>query len=233
MVKQGLLCEARIDESVRRILAVKFDLGLFDQPYVDEMVAQQIVAAPEFVAEGHRAQARSITVLKNDGVLPLRAGTRVYLDGLDEATAHEYGAEVVSDPSVADIAILRIAAAYEPRNTYFLEATTHQGSLDYPQDVVEQVASLAHAVPVLLDVYLDRAAILTPLEPYAAGIVANYGASHRALLDALFNRVTPEGRLPIELPSSMDEVRASHPDVGSDTANPLFPVGTGLKYLDA
>lgn len=233
LVEQGVLSESRIDESVRRILAVKFDLGLFDQPYVDEVAAEQIVAAAEFVAEGHRAQARSITVLKNDGVLPLRPGTKVYLDGLDEATAHEYGAQLATDPSDADIAILRIAAAYEPRNNYFLEATTHQGSLDYPQDIVEHVASLARTVPVLLDVYLDRAAILTPLEPYAAGIVANYGASHRALLDALFNRVTPEGRLPIELPSSMDEVRASHPDVGSDTANPLFPVGTGLKYLDA
>ena len=76
LVEQGVLSESRIDESVRRILAVKFDLGLFDQPYVDEVAAEQIVAAPEFVAEGHRAQARSITVLKNDDVLPLRPGTK-------------------------------------------------------------------------------------------------------------------------------------------------------------
>jgi beta-glucosidase len=157
----------------------------------------------------------------------------VYLDGLDEATARDYDVELAAHPSDADIAILRIAAAYEPRNEYFLDATTHQGSLDYPPDVVEHVASVARAVPVLLDVYLDRAAILTPLEPYASAIVANYGASDRALLDALFGRIAPEGRLPVELPSSMDEVRASHPDVGSDTASPLFPVGTGLTYEDA
>lgn len=233
LVKQGALTESRIDESVRRILAVKFDLGLFDHPYIDEEAAAETVAAPEFLAEGHRAQARSITVLKNANILPLQPGTKLYLDGLDESTAREYEAELAVDPAEADVAILRISAAFEPRNTYFLEATTHQGSLDYSPEFVDRVAALAGTVPVVLDVHLDRAAILTPLEPHATAIVANFGASQRALLDALFGRIEPEGRLPIELPRSMDEVRVSHPDVGSDTANPLFPVGTGLRYLDS
>lgn len=232
LVEQGALSESRIDESVRRILAVKFDLGLFDQPFVDEVAAARIVAAPEYVTEGHRAQARSITVLKNASLLPLRPGTKLYLEGLDELTAKEYDAELAIDPAEADVAILRISAAFEPRNTYFLEATTHQGSLDYSQDVVDRVASLARTLPVILDVHLDRAAILTPLEPHATAIVANFGASQRALLDALFGVIAPEGRLPIELPSSMGEVRVSRPDVGSDTKNPLFRVGTGLRYQE-
>lgn len=228
LVAEGTLTEARIDDSVRRILTVKFDLGLFDDPFVDADAAERIVAAPEFVLEGHQAQARAITVLKNESLLPLQPGIKLHLDGLDDSTAREYGVEAVTDAAEADVAILQISAAYEPRNTYFLEATTHQGSLDYSDEDIARIASIASTTPVILDVYLDRAAILTPLEPHADAIVVDYGASTRALLDALFGRISPEGRLPVELPSSMEEVNSSFPDVGSDTANPLFPVGHGL-----
>ena len=55
--EQGRLGMDRIDESVARILLVKFQLGLFDDPYVDEGAAERIVGAPEFRAAGHRAQA--------------------------------------------------------------------------------------------------------------------------------------------------------------------------------
>jgi hypothetical protein len=54
------------------------------------------------------------------------------------------------------------------------------------------------------------------------------GASYAALLGALTGRIAPRGRLPFELPRSMDAVRASRPDVPSDTEDPLYPVGAGL-----
>ncbi|WP_260146941.1 glycoside hydrolase family 3 C-terminal domain-containing protein [Streptomyces sp. CEV 2-1] len=44
----------------------------------------------------------------------------------------------------------------------------------------------------------------------------------------VFGRTRPEGRLPFELPRSMEAVRASRPDVPDDTENPLFPHGAGL-----
>ncbi|PPF43336.1 beta-glucosidase [Pseudoclavibacter sp. AY1F1] len=230
LVQDGRLSEDRIDVSARRVLKVKFELGLFDQAHVDLDEAIATVASPAFLAEGQRAQARSITVLKNQGPLPLAQGSKVYLEGLDAEAASAYGLEVADGPEAADVAILRIGAAFEPRNEYFLEAGTHQGSLDYPQEMIDRVTELAASTPVVLDVYLDRAAILTPLEPHATAIVGNYGASHTALLDALTGRITPEGRLPMELPSSMGEVLKSSPDVPSDTENPLYPVGFGLSY---
>ena len=58
----------------------------------------------------------------------------------------------------------------------------------------------------------------------------NFGASDAALFDALTGRIAPRGRLPLELPRSMDAVRHSRPDVPSDTRDPLFPVGAGLDY---
>ena len=65
-VKEGKITEARIDSSVRRLLRQKFELGLFDNPYVDETKASQIVGKPEFVKAGEESQRKAITLLKND-----------------------------------------------------------------------------------------------------------------------------------------------------------------------
>jgi beta-glucosidase len=204
LLDQGRVRIDRIDESVRRILLVKFRLGLFDDPYVDEDAAEQVVGAPEFREAGHRAQAEAVTVLKNDGVLPLPP------DG------------------ASDVAVVRLAAPFEPRNHYFLEAMTHQGSLEFPPDVVDRVAALAARGPVVLVVHLDRPAILTPFDPLVRGLAVEFGASDAALFDALTGRIPPRGRLPVELPRSVAAVLASRPDVASDTADPLYPVGAGL-----
>ncbi|MEU7914508.1 glycoside hydrolase family 3 N-terminal domain-containing protein [Microbispora bryophytorum] len=73
----GEVGEAELDEAVARVLRHKFELGLFENPYVDEAAAGVVVNA-----EGHREVAleiarRSLVLLKNDGMLPLRpdAGT--------------------------------------------------------------------------------------------------------------------------------------------------------------
>src|SRR3954447_2785326 len=227
LLRQGRLTEQRLDESVRRLLLVKFQLGLFDDPYVDEDAAGQVVGAAEFRAAGHRAQAEAVTVLRNDGVLPLAAGRRVYLEGVDPAAAAALGT-VVGDPADADVAVVRLAAPYEARDAYFLEAMTHQGSLDFPAEVVDRITALAAQVPVVLDVHLDRPAVLTPFDGVVQAMVVDFGASDAALLDALTGRVPPRGRLPVELPRSMEAVRASRPDVPSDTVAPLYPHGWGL-----
>ncbi|MDT3446833.1 glycoside hydrolase family 3 C-terminal domain-containing protein [Pseudofrankia sp. BMG5.37] len=137
---------------------------------------------------------------------------------------------VVDNPMEADLAIVRLRAPYEPRDRYFLEAMTHQGSLDFPADIAERIAKLATQVPVALDVYLDRPAILTQLDAVVAALTVSFGASDAALLDALSGRTEPRGRLPFELPRSMDAVRASRPDVPSDTEGPLYPHRAGLCY---
>jgi beta-glucosidase len=61
-------------------------------------------------------------------------------------------------------------------------------------------------------------------------LLADFGASDRAVLDVIFGKVKPEGKLPFELPSSMDAVRAQRTDVPRDSENPLYPFGFGLSY---
>ena len=80
-VKQGLVSEARIDESIRRLLNEKFALGLFENPYVDAAKAAQIVGSAAFQQRADLAQQKSIALLKNDDKrLPLKPKTKVYFE---------------------------------------------------------------------------------------------------------------------------------------------------------
>jgi len=71
LVKKGELSEEVVNESVRRILRVKFWLGLFDEPYVDPEYAQKICHCEEHRRLALKAAQRSIILLKNDEILPL------------------------------------------------------------------------------------------------------------------------------------------------------------------
>lgn len=233
LVRSGRVSEERVDASARRILLVKFRLGLFDDPYVDPDEAERVVGNLGFRARGERAQARSLTLLVNredasgTPTLPLRPVERVYVEGFRPEDVAELG-ELVADPAEADLALVRLGAPFDPRDDLFLEAWFHQGSLEFPPGRVYRMRRIAEQCPLVIVANLDRAAVLTPFAEFAAAIAADFGSSGAALLDALTGRVAPEGRLPIELPRSMDAVRASREDVPSDTEDPLFPVHFGL-----
>ena len=236
LVRSGRVAEERIDASAHRILRVKFQLGLFDNPFVDPDDAERIVGNAEFRAEGERAQARSLTVVINrapaedaDPMLPLTevAGRRLYVEGFRAEDVAELG-EVVADPADADLALVRLGAPFEPRDDLFLEAWFHQGSLEFPPGRVYRMRRIAEQCPLVLVVNLDRPGILTPFAEFASAVVVDFGSSAHAVLDVLTGRIPPEGRLPIELPRSMDAVRSSREDVPSDTGDPLFPVHFGL-----
>ena len=73
-VGKGVVEEERLDASVRRVLEAKLRLGLFDEPYVDEDRARQVLADPEHRAVACTAAERSAVLLRNEGdLLPLDA----------------------------------------------------------------------------------------------------------------------------------------------------------------
>lgn len=71
LVREGRIPEKRIDASVRRILDIKFRLGLFEKPYADEVQSMQVRLCPEHRATALEAARNAIVLLKNDGLLPL------------------------------------------------------------------------------------------------------------------------------------------------------------------
>lgn len=72
LVQDGALSSDQIDEMVRPILAAKIRMGLFEQPYVDESLLEQVVALPEHRQTARWSAQRSMVLLKNEGgLLPL------------------------------------------------------------------------------------------------------------------------------------------------------------------
>jgi beta-glucosidase len=231
LVEQGRISQERIDLSVRRLLREKFILGLFDNPYVDPDHAAVTVGKAEFVTAGEDAQRRAYTLLTNrDQILPLDGPCRLYVEGVSAEVASQYG-EVVGDPADADVALLRLKAPYEPRPGGF-EAMFHAGSLEFPAAERDHHAAVCSAVPTIVDVYLDRPAVLAHLADEAAALLGSYGSSDKAFLDLVFGAAQPEGSLPFDLPRSMAAVEASRSDVPFDTADPIFRFGHWMRYRD-
>jgi beta-glucosidase len=77
LIKERKLSQQTIDEAVRRILRIKFRLGLFDRPYVDEALERTAIFNSASVAAAREIAARSMVLLKNDhDVLPLDKNVR-------------------------------------------------------------------------------------------------------------------------------------------------------------
>lgn len=102
LVTSGRVTQARIDESVRRLLREQFVLGLFENPYVDAERAATTVGKPEFAARAAAAQRRSVVLLQNDAAtLPLAPATaaapvRVYTMGMNRADVEAAGYQVTT-----------------------------------------------------------------------------------------------------------------------------------------
>ena len=232
LVKEGKITMKRIDESVRRLLRQKFELGLFDDPYIDDAAADKIVGNPAFRKAGEESQRRSMTLLKNDKkTLPLEQGKlKIYVKNLDPVVAAKYGT-VVDKPELADIAILRLNAPWYPVETPILMGKMfHHGDLDFKGSQKDSILQLLNTVPTIVDIYLDRPAVIPEISARARGLFADFGASDEAVLDVIFGKYKPGGHLPIEMPSSMEAVRNQKEDLPYDSKDPLYKFGFGLSY---
>ncbi|MBI5563644.1 MAG: glycoside hydrolase family 3 C-terminal domain-containing protein, partial [Chloroflexi bacterium] len=234
LVKTGKLSEARVDQSVRRLLRLKFALGLFDNPFVDEAQLSQVFGNPDSVTLGLSSQQRAMTLLKNEaGVLPLHGQPKLFVKNLDPVVVGRY-AQVVDTSEQADFAILRLETPWVPIETQNLFARGfHHGDLDFKGEAKAEILALLRAVPTIVVINLDRPAVIPEIAVAARALFGEYGASDEAVLNVIFGRAKPAGKLPFELPSSMEAVRRQKADVPYDSEHPLFAFGYGLRYENA
>ena len=230
LLRTGQVTETRIDESVHRLLREKFVLGLFDDPFLDLDHAVDTIGRADFVAAGAAAQRAAIVRLtaadSGPAALPLAAGLRIYVEGFGDEAAARLGT-VVADPVAADLAVLRLAAPWEERPGIF-ESRFHAGSLEYAPAERGRILQICETVPTLIDLYLDRPAVVPEIAAAAAALLVNFGASDDALVDVLLGQAQAHGRLPFDLPSSMQAVIESPSDVPFNTKDPLFRFGDGI-----
>lgn len=228
-VKSGKVSVQRVDDAVRRVMLIKFQLGLFDNPYVDEAEAERIVGNEQNHAEAEQAQRRAQVMLENrGGVVPIAGSRKVWLYNVDAEEAKRRGFTVVSSLAEADIAILRVETPSERLHPHhFFGSRQNEGRLDFRDGDpdYEAIKKASAVVPTIVSVNLDRPAILTNIRDKATVLVATFGASDGAVLDVLTGKAKAEGRLPFNLPSTMEAVTIQNPARPDDDTNPLYPRG--------
>ena len=233
LVFEGSVPEEQINKSVKKLLIQKFKLGLFDNPYVDEENAKKVCRSEQFVSAGHQAMLKSVVLLSNKDynagkILPIQNKANIYIENINKETAAQYG-NVVASIDEADFAIVRTAAPYQAKEG-LLESQTHQGDLDFKEPELTDLLNVIQGKPTIVAIYLDRPAVIPEIAENASALLAHFGATDEALLDIIFGKFNPTGKLPIELPSSMKAVRDQYEDVPYDSFEPLFEFGFGLGY---
>jgi len=236
-IRSGKLSVARVNEAARRVLKLKFDLGLFDNPYVSEEQAAKIIGDPVTQAEADKAQRAAQVLLENKGnLLPLAPSRKVWLSGVSADVARAGGMTVVDSLDKADVALVRVATPFEVLHPHhFFGSRQHEGRLDFRADdaATKTVAMAAAKVPTIVAVDLDRPAVLTLLKDTAlrdksGALYGLFGASDAVLVDLVTGKAKSRGHLPFELPSSARAVEQQHPGRSDDSVAPLYKRGDGI-----
>jgi beta-glucosidase len=230
LVKSGQISEERINISVKRILKEKFRMGLFDNPYLKTEGAA-IVGSESFMEKGRESQRRSLVLLKNDNnILPLKAATKIYLQGFDAAEIKNYS-NVTTTVKEADVIVLKLNTPYRPEVAkYIVERIFHQGSLDFPEKEKAELLKLIQSKPTITVMNLERPAVFPEINAQSKAVIGDFSSEDGIILDLIFGKFKPEGKLPFELPSSMEAVLQQKEDVPYDSKDPLYRFGFGLGY---
>ena len=132
LVDEGLVSEKEIDRAVRNILKLKFELGLFENPYVDEAASAEVDYAPEHLEAAKQCAVESAVLLKNNGVLPLADVRRILVTGpLANAPYEQLGTwafDGQKEHSVTPLAALRkeYDVIWEPGLSYSRDKNTSE-----------------------------------------------------------------------------------------------------------
>ncbi|MBH37146.1 MAG: beta-glucosidase [Gammaproteobacteria bacterium] len=238
LVKNGKVTESRIDESVRRILKNKFELGLFEQPFVEVSNVQKLVNKKEYIELGLEAQRKSIVLLSNkNNTLPLKKNIKIFVDGMDELEVSKF-ADIVNDHREADYVLLFLNTVFNGNQPSgidrvldnMLSTMFPNMDLNYNQEISAKIEKYSSDSKLIVISDLNRPAILNEANEKSLGLIGTFGVQDRVILETVFGDNNPTGKLPFEMPSSMEEVLDQNPDVPDDTANPIFSFGHGLSY---
>jgi beta-glucosidase len=231
LVNEGSLSEARIDESLRRILRDKFILGIFDNPYLDNSKLS-VVENQTFKEKGREAQRKSMVLLKNEeGILPLSKGVKLYVEGMSKGAVSKF-ATVVESPEEADLILLKLEtpSSPPPGGAGFLEKLFPQGRLDFPTDELTEKLALINSKPTITILTISRPPVVPEIDTASKAVVAEFEIEDDIICEMIFGEFDPTGRLPIEIPSSMKAVEKQFEDVPYDSEDPLYPFGHGLSF---
>ena len=241
LVNTSELTMARIDQSVRRILINKFELGLFEQSLVNEEMIPSLVKTSAYINAGLEAQRKSIVLLNNKvsngPVLPVASGKKIFVDGLDPEQAKSFGT-IVSTAEQADIIVLYLSTIFNGNQApgsdelidKFLSGILPDGNLAFDPAILDKAQGYSETAMLITVVDLNRPAILTELNQISDGLIGTFGVYDSVLFEMIFGQFSPQGKLPFEIPSSTKAVMQQKEDMPDDSEAPIFEFGHGLTY---
>ncbi len=257
-VQSGMVDKKSIDDSVLRLLKEKFELGLFENPYVDEAAAERIAGNPHFAERANLALRKSIVLLRNEAkALPLKANTKVYFEtyqrrsgaGPNAASSPEgtpssvftpegtpYPVEFVRTPEAADVILLWIKPA--GKSLFASDGSPLYLSLSRNAVDTSYINALTSKKPTILVMNYSNPWVIDEIYNQGTsgrfqGVLATFGTTPDALLDVVTGKFNPTGKMPFTTPISEQAVANQKEDVpgyleGSGYA--LFKYDEGISY---
>ncbi len=253
--------EERLTDACRRILNAKFALGIFENPYVDEAKASEIVGSEEHKAAAREAAAASFTLVKYENPASLE-GQKIVVAGelaqdvralnsgwtakepmeikgttILEALQEKAGADNVTYIAEAkDVpedltGVTAVVAVGEKSGTH--DPAWGADTLEFPKEQTDLVDALkAAGANVVSVVAMNRAYVLTPIEQASDSVLLVYrpGATcgAEAVADALYGETAITGKLPFQIPKTMEQVENQREDLPKDIEDPLYEYGYGI-----
>jgi beta-glucosidase len=165
----------------------------------------------------------------------LKRDIKLYAAHADPAAFGQY-AKVVASPESADVLLIKVNApfyAHKGGGNFFKE--THEGTLAYDDadnagDLAEIKRLLGVGKPVIVVMSMERPAILSEFISQTPAMLATFGSGDAALADIIFGKESPSGKLPFDLPRTMESVLNHQEDATHDIKDPLYAFGFGLSY---
>ncbi len=247
-IRSGTVNMNLIDTSVYLLLMEKFQLGLFENPYVDVDAAVQLVNNQSFREKANIAFRKSIVLLRNESKqLPLQKRTKVYFELYHPKNAgkaaHTYDAttqrndiELVQTPDQADVVLLWITPGYKSLfdsdgSPLFLSLSKNGVDVPYINSLIAKkptILAVNYSNPwVISEIYNDS------VKGNVKAVLATFGSTPEAILDIVSGKWKPTAKMPFTTPISEEAAQTQLSDVpgylkGSGYA--LFKYNEGLTY---
>jgi len=251
IIDTGMVDISHIDNSVLLLLKEKFELGLFENPYVDVDAAEKIVNNDMFKERAALALRKSIVLLRNENdALPVKPKTKVYFESLQRnargpvsdvpnvylVNDNKYEVEFVKTPGEADALILWL----QPTGNALFGSTEAPISLSLSRCGVDvpYVNKLTAKKPTILIVNYTNPWVIN--EVYndktnnIIGVLATFGTTADALLDVITGKFNPSGKMPFSTPVSdlaVENQKEDVPGYMEGEGYALFNYEEGLSYV--